>query len=146
VRAVETTTATSLNLVIAFGDDPEAASKSLKTTRRRARVAHPLAVALREGREETGLPDLAPLVPDPLHVVIVPVPARGAEPAHEHADIKWIANRRRLQQVIADIEKSPDRPQRSSSNCHSTTRCQTRLDGDPSPINGPRPIFPGEVA
>jgi 8-oxo-dGTP pyrophosphatase MutT (NUDIX family) len=38
----------------------------------------PVAVALREGREETGLRDLAPWPgPDPVHVVVVPVNARG---------------------------------------------------------------------
>jgi hypothetical protein len=37
-RAVETSAATSLNLLIAFGDDPDAAAKSMKTTRRRARL------------------------------------------------------------------------------------------------------------
>jgi 8-oxo-dGTP pyrophosphatase MutT (NUDIX family) len=49
----------------------------------------PLAVALREGREETGLSDLRPW-PDRrlLHIAVVPVPARGDEPAHEHADLR----------------------------------------------------------
>jgi 8-oxo-dGTP pyrophosphatase MutT (NUDIX family) len=51
----------------------------------------PLAVALREGGEESGLPDLAPW-PDRrlVHVVIVPVPASAREPAHEHADLRFI--------------------------------------------------------
>jgi 8-oxo-dGTP pyrophosphatase MutT (NUDIX family) len=51
----------------------------------------PLAVALREGREETGLADLAPW-PDAaiLHVVIVPVPAAPHEAAHEHADVRYL--------------------------------------------------------
>ncbi len=51
----------------------------------------PLAIALREGREETGLPDLAPW-PDAevRHVVIVPVPASSREPAHEHADVRYV--------------------------------------------------------
>ncbi|MEJ3654358.1 NUDIX domain-containing protein [Actinomycetes bacterium KLBMP 9759] len=51
----------------------------------------PIAVALREGWEETGLPDLEPWPNDELrHVVIVPVPAKGDEPAHEHADLRFI--------------------------------------------------------
>lgn len=51
----------------------------------------PLQVALREGREETGLTDLVPWpTADLLHVVIVPVPAKGAEPAHEHADLRYV--------------------------------------------------------
>ncbi|MFE9650438.1 NUDIX domain-containing protein [Streptomyces sp. NPDC006365] len=47
---------------------------------------NPLAIALREGREETGLPDLTPW-PDAevRHLVIVPVPANSREQAHEHA-------------------------------------------------------------
>ncbi|MER6138483.1 NUDIX domain-containing protein [Streptomyces sparsogenes] len=51
----------------------------------------PLAIALREGREETGLPDLAPW-PDTevQHLVIVPVPANDREAAHEHADMRFV--------------------------------------------------------
>ncbi|GAA4685107.1 NUDIX hydrolase [Phytohabitans rumicis] len=53
--------------------------------------ADPLAVALREGHEETGLDDLVPW-PDGgvVHVVVVAVPAGGDEPAHEHADIRFL--------------------------------------------------------
>src|SRR5256885_12268042 len=44
----------------------------------------PLAIALREAREETGLADLTPWPgPELQHVVIVPVPASSAQPAHE---------------------------------------------------------------
>jgi 8-oxo-dGTP pyrophosphatase MutT (NUDIX family) len=51
----------------------------------------PLAVALRESEEETGLADLVPW-PDAQvrQVVIVPVPAGGKEPAHEHADVRFV--------------------------------------------------------
>jgi 8-oxo-dGTP pyrophosphatase MutT (NUDIX family) len=49
-----------------------------------------LAVALREAREETGLDDVRPLRAEPVQVVIVPVPARGDEPAHEHADVRYV--------------------------------------------------------
>lgn len=51
----------------------------------------PLAVALREGREETGLTDLKPW-PDAalLQVAVVPVAAKGDEPAHEHADLRFV--------------------------------------------------------
>jgi 8-oxo-dGTP pyrophosphatase MutT (NUDIX family) len=53
----------------------------------------PWAVALREAHEETGLDDLAPLVPAlerrPVQIVIVPVPASGADPVHEHADVRY---------------------------------------------------------
>jgi 8-oxo-dGTP pyrophosphatase MutT (NUDIX family) len=51
----------------------------------------PLSIALREAREETALDDLVPW-PDAAirQVVIVPVPARGREPAHEHADVRFV--------------------------------------------------------
>jgi 8-oxo-dGTP pyrophosphatase MutT (NUDIX family) len=51
----------------------------------------PFEIALREGAEETGLPDLRPW-PDTslVHVVIVPVPAAAHEPAHEHADLRFV--------------------------------------------------------
>ena len=51
----------------------------------------PIDIALREGREETGLTDLEPW-PDAqiVHVAIVPVPAKGDDPAHEHADLRFV--------------------------------------------------------
>jgi 8-oxo-dGTP pyrophosphatase MutT (NUDIX family) len=63
----------------------------------------PVAIALREGREETGLTDLRPW-PDRgaaqdsalafdgalVHVAIVPVPANAVEPGHEHADLRFV--------------------------------------------------------
>jgi 8-oxo-dGTP pyrophosphatase MutT (NUDIX family) len=54
----------------------------------------PLEVAIREAREETGLTDLVPWPhaddPAPVHAVIVPVPARGDEPAHHHGDVRYL--------------------------------------------------------
>jgi 8-oxo-dGTP pyrophosphatase MutT (NUDIX family) len=51
----------------------------------------PVGIALREGREETGLTDLVPW-PDAalVHAVIVPVPGNRDEPAHEHADLRFV--------------------------------------------------------
>ena len=50
----------------------------------------PLVVALREGREETGLRDLRAWPDETLrHVVVVPVPANEHEAAHEHADLRF---------------------------------------------------------
>nr|WP_216853242.1 NUDIX domain-containing protein [Phytoactinopolyspora halotolerans] len=51
----------------------------------------PLQIALREGREETGLTDLTPW-PDAslVQLVIVQVPANEYEPAHEHADLRFV--------------------------------------------------------
>jgi 8-oxo-dGTP pyrophosphatase MutT (NUDIX family) len=53
----------------------------------------PLLVALREAEEETGLSDLT-VAPgtrgQPVQIVIVPVAAGRGEPAHEHADIRYV--------------------------------------------------------
>jgi 8-oxo-dGTP pyrophosphatase MutT (NUDIX family) len=49
---------------------------------------------MREAREETGLTDLRALSAStaqlPVQIVIVPVPAGGDEPAHEHADFRYL--------------------------------------------------------
>jgi len=50
----------------------------------------PLAIAMREATEETGLTDLRPWPDAELwQVTIVPVPASGSEPAHAHADVRF---------------------------------------------------------
>jgi 8-oxo-dGTP pyrophosphatase MutT (NUDIX family) len=51
----------------------------------------PLEIALREAREETGLDDLEPW-PDAAvrHVVVCDVPPGKGEPAHQHADLRYI--------------------------------------------------------
>jgi 8-oxo-dGTP pyrophosphatase MutT (NUDIX family) len=51
----------------------------------------PLAIALREAREETGLDDLVPW-PDAgiVHVAVVPVAGSDREPPHEHADVRYV--------------------------------------------------------
>ena len=70
----------------------------------------PLAIALREAGEETGLTDLVPW-PDPQlrHVAIVSVPAGKGEPAHEHADLRFVLATRRPE---AARPESPDAPLR----------------------------------
>jgi len=51
----------------------------------------PVAIAVREGREETGLSDLRPWPgPDVVQVVVVSVPAAPHEAAHEHADVRYV--------------------------------------------------------
>jgi 8-oxo-dGTP pyrophosphatase MutT (NUDIX family) len=54
----------------------------------------PYEVALREAGEETGLADLAPWPdatrPSVVQVAIVPVPPGKGEPAHEHADLRYV--------------------------------------------------------
>jgi 8-oxo-dGTP pyrophosphatase MutT (NUDIX family) len=47
-------------------------------------------VALREAREETGLNDLQLADATPLDVDVHVIPARGADPAHEHHDIRFL--------------------------------------------------------
>lgn len=54
----------------------------------------PLAIALREGAEETGLSDLRPW-PDAeaatlVHAVVVHVPANEREPDHRHGDLRYV--------------------------------------------------------
>jgi 8-oxo-dGTP pyrophosphatase MutT (NUDIX family) len=53
--------------------------------------ADPLAIALREADEETGLTDLVPWPDEQIRqLAIVSVPASSREPAHEHADVRFI--------------------------------------------------------
>jgi len=67
---------------------------------------HPFDVARREAREETGIPDLASW-PDParpvlVHVAIVPVPPGHGEPAHEHADLRYLLATGRPAEVMPE--------------------------------------------
>ena len=62
----------------------------------------PRAVALREAEEETGLTDLRLLAEEPIQIVVVPVPARGDEPAHEHADIRYVLVTDRPDDAVAE--------------------------------------------
>ena len=66
-----------------------------------------LAIALREAAEETGLPDLKPW-PDAAvrQAVIVSVPAARDEPAHEHADVRFL---------LATSEPAAIRPEKPDS-------------------------------
>ncbi|HEX3542209.1 MAG TPA: NUDIX domain-containing protein [Acidimicrobiales bacterium] len=66
----------------------------------------PWLIARREAEEETGLVDLVPLTPDLaarlVQVVIVPVPAFGAEGAHEHADLRYVLATSRPDDAVAE--------------------------------------------
>jgi 8-oxo-dGTP pyrophosphatase MutT (NUDIX family) len=68
----------------------------------------PLAIAVREAAEETGLADLTPW-PDPQlrHVVIVGVPAGQGEPAHEHADLRYFMATRTPETARAENHDAP---------------------------------------
>ncbi len=70
----------------------------------------PLDIALREAAEETSLPDLVPWPDDSLlHLAVVPVPAGRGEPAHEHADLRFVLATRSPEAARAE---SPDAPVR----------------------------------
>ena len=68
----------------------------------------PLAIALREAAEETGLTDLVPWPDGQLrHVVIVDVPAGKGEPAHEHADLRYFMATRTPEAARAENDDAP---------------------------------------
>jgi 8-oxo-dGTP pyrophosphatase MutT (NUDIX family) len=70
----------------------------------------PFAIALREAAEETGLTDLAPF-PEPqpsvLHLAVVPVPANEHEPAHEHADLRYLLATAAPDDAVAESDDAP---------------------------------------
>jgi 8-oxo-dGTP pyrophosphatase MutT (NUDIX family) len=70
----------------------------------------PLAIVAREAEEETGLTDLVPW-PDAAirQVVIVRVPPGKGEPAHEHADVRFLMS---TQDPEAARPENPDAPLR----------------------------------
>ena len=49
-----------------------------------------VAAARREALEEVGLAELACEVEGPFDLDVHPIPARGAEPAHEHFDVRFL--------------------------------------------------------
>jgi len=68
----------------------------------------PLAIALREAGEETGLADLAPWPDAALRqAVIVNVPAGNGEPAHEHADLRFFLATEAPEAARAENEHAP---------------------------------------
>ena len=67
-----------------------------------------LAIALREGAEETGLADLSPWPDAQLRqVVIVDVPEGKGEPAHEHADLRFFMATRTPDAAKAENADAP---------------------------------------
>jgi 8-oxo-dGTP pyrophosphatase MutT (NUDIX family) len=70
----------------------------------------PLAIAVREAVEETGLADLAPWPDDTLrHAVVVHVPAGRGEPAHEHADLRFVLATRAPETARPESPEAPIR-------------------------------------
>jgi 8-oxo-dGTP pyrophosphatase MutT (NUDIX family) len=68
----------------------------------------PLGIALREAEEETGLTDLVPW-PDARirHVAVVDVPAGQGEPAHQHADVRFLLATRTPDAVVPERPDAP---------------------------------------
>ena len=68
----------------------------------------PLAIALREAAEETGLPDLRPWPDGRLcHIVICDVAPGKGEPAHQHADLRYFFATRLPEAIRPEDEGSP---------------------------------------
>jgi 8-oxo-dGTP pyrophosphatase MutT (NUDIX family) len=68
----------------------------------------PLAIAMREAVEETGLTDLVPWPDAQLrHLVIVPVPASRTEPAHHHADLRFVLATQAPDEARAENQDAP---------------------------------------
>jgi 8-oxo-dGTP pyrophosphatase MutT (NUDIX family) len=70
----------------------------------------PWDVARREAEEETGLTDLRPYpgpAPTLFQVTVVPVVAAKGEPAHEHADVRYLLATDHPDHVPAEVEGVP---------------------------------------
>lgn len=68
----------------------------------------PLAIALREAREETGLTDLVPWPDAALrHLAVCHVPASRAEPEHEHADLRYFLSTGEPDAIKPENPESP---------------------------------------
>lgn len=87
----------------------------------------PLAVALREGVEETGLTDLAawPGV-GIVHVAVVPVPANDDEPEHEHADLRYVLRTETPEQARPEHAHTPIRWLTKSEALEATAQDNVR--------------------
>ena len=70
--------------------------------------SHPATTALREGREESGLDDLALLSPAILDLDVHPIPAGKGERAHAHFDVRYAALTRMPDSARADAAESLD--------------------------------------
>lgn len=82
----------------------------------------PLAIALREAAEETGLADLVPWPDERLHqLVIVDVPAGNGEPAHEHADLRYFMATQTPDAARAENQDAPLRWLSLTEACDATS-------------------------
>jgi 8-oxo-dGTP pyrophosphatase MutT (NUDIX family) len=68
----------------------------------------PLAIALREATEETGLTDLVPWPDSSLrHAVVCSVRSSATEPEHEHADLRYLLATGRPDDIAPENDQSP---------------------------------------
>ncbi len=63
-----------------------------------------LLTALREAREESGLQEITPLSTDIFDLDVHPIPARGAEPAHFHYDVRYLLEADRAWPLVVTAE------------------------------------------
>jgi 8-oxo-dGTP pyrophosphatase MutT (NUDIX family) len=68
----------------------------------------PTATALREGAEESGLPDLTLLSPGILDLDVHEIPARKDQPAHRHHDVRYALSTRSPEAIRRDASESLD--------------------------------------
>jgi 8-oxo-dGTP pyrophosphatase MutT (NUDIX family) len=66
------------------------------------------ATALREGREESGLPDLTLLAPHILDVDVHDIPAGKGEPPHKHHDVRYALVTEHPEAIQRDAAESLD--------------------------------------
>lgn len=62
--------------------------------------------ALREGREESGLPELIPMTGGIFDLDIHPIPAAKGEPDHAHFDVRFLAQTASPENVVVDYAES----------------------------------------
>jgi 8-oxo-dGTP pyrophosphatase MutT (NUDIX family) len=87
-----------------------------------------LAIALREGAEETGLADLTPWPDGELfQVVIVDVPAGKGEPAHQHADLRFLLATAKPDNAQAEHQDAPLRWLSVRDACALTREANLRV-------------------
>jgi 8-oxo-dGTP pyrophosphatase MutT (NUDIX family) len=86
----------------------------------------PLTIALREGCEETGLTDLVPVSAELVHVVVVQVPAKGDDPAHEHADLRYVLATESPEQARPEKPEAPLRWLSRSEAVSATSEANVR--------------------
>ena len=66
----------------------------------------PVAAALREGREESGLEDLRIVSEGIADLDVHPIPAGRGEPEHRHYDVRYIARTDSADSIAADARES----------------------------------------